>query len=225
MDTLGDALSKFFGVVARGQTYRNTLYLLMSFPLGVFYFVFLVTGLALGFSLIIIWVGLLILAVVFATWYGLLAFERQIAITLLNEDIPPMLLEDASHLTLCQKFVAAVRSPVTWKGLAYLFAKFPLGIVSFALVIALLAASAGLIVAPIYYPYIHPQINLAYAWVIDTPAEAAFACLLGVILATASMHVFNGLAWVSGRFARMMLGSSAGKHTFPTPAPLEEPSI
>lgn len=80
MNDLGNSFANFFGVAVRGQTYLNALYLLMSFPLGIFYFVFLVTGLALGFPLIIIWIGLLILAAVFAAWYGLLAFERHLAI-------------------------------------------------------------------------------------------------------------------------------------------------
>ena len=37
-----------FGVVWEPRTYLNVLYLLISLPLGTFYFVFLVTGLALG---------------------------------------------------------------------------------------------------------------------------------------------------------------------------------
>ena len=236
MDTLGEKLSTFFGVAARGQTYLNTLYLLISFPLGIFYFVFLVTGLSVGLSLLIIWVGLLVLGVVFAAWLGLLAFERQMAITMLKEDIAPMLQQDVSRLNLWQKFLVAVRSPATWKGLAYLFGKFPLGIVSFVLVITLLATSAGLIAAPFYYQYLQPQFFTTYngtayvpLWVVDTPVEAALACLLGIVLAAASMHLFNGLAWVSGKFARVMLGSAPSENAQPPAAtilaPLEDPSI
>ena len=38
----------FVGVIANPQSYLNIVYLLLAFPLGTFYFVFLVTGLSLG---------------------------------------------------------------------------------------------------------------------------------------------------------------------------------
>ncbi len=53
--------STFFGVIARPQSYINIFYLLLAFPLGIAYFVFLVTGISVGASLIIIWVGIPIL--------------------------------------------------------------------------------------------------------------------------------------------------------------------
>jgi len=44
----------FFGVVADPQSYLNIFYLLLAFPLGIAYFVFLVTGISVGTGLIII---------------------------------------------------------------------------------------------------------------------------------------------------------------------------
>jgi len=221
-----DAFEKFFGVVARGRTYSNTLYLLLSFPLGIFYFVFLVTGLALGIPLLILWVGLIILVAVFAAWYGLVAFERQMAIGLLGEDIPPMTRQDLSGKNLWQKFTAALANPVTWKGLVFLFAKFPLGILSFVVVVTFVSLSAALIAAPVYYRYFNPQIELVSwngllwnpVWVIDTLPEAVTACLIGVVLMFISLHIFNGLAWVSGKFARVMLGNFSAPAAAAVPA-------
>ena len=40
-------LAKFFGVAIRGQTYLNLIYLSLSFPLGLVYFIVLVVGFAL----------------------------------------------------------------------------------------------------------------------------------------------------------------------------------
>ncbi len=57
---------RFFGVIAEPQSYINIFYLLLAFPLGIAYFVFLVTGISVGASLIIIWVGVPILALVLA---------------------------------------------------------------------------------------------------------------------------------------------------------------
>nr|QNO47354.1 hypothetical protein LNGCCOLK_00031 [Methanosarcinales archaeon ANME-2c ERB4] len=89
-------VKQFFGVAARGQTYLNIIYLLLSFPLGTAYFVFLVTGLLLGLSLSIVWVGIPILLLMLAAWWGLVVFERQLAIWLLHVDIPPMSRETTS---------------------------------------------------------------------------------------------------------------------------------
>ena len=86
----------FFGVVADPQSYRNIAYLLLAFPLGTLYFVFLVTGLSLGFGLIITLIGIPILLLVLSGSWALCRFERQVAITLLNEDIPLSVSHPAS---------------------------------------------------------------------------------------------------------------------------------
>ena len=57
-------LGNIFGVFIQLQTYLNILYLLLAFPLGLGYFVFLVTGLALGLGLFITWFGIVILLLV-----------------------------------------------------------------------------------------------------------------------------------------------------------------
>lgn len=207
--------------MARGQTYLNALYLLLAFPLGLFYFVFLVTGLATGIPLIIVWVGLLVLALVFVAWYGFIAFERQMAIGMLREQIPPISYQDLSGKSLWQKFIATFSNPVTWKGLLYLLAKFPLGIFSFVVQVTLLSISAAFVGLPFYYQYVHSDIDMTVngvyyfnpAWLVDTLPEALIGCLIGILITVVSLHIFNGLAWVSGKFARVMLGNFS-------PAPL-----
>ena len=213
MESILNAFGKFFGVVLRGQTYMNLLYLLLSFPLGIFYFVFLVTGISLGIALVIVWVGLLILAGVFAAWYAFIAFERGMAIGMLREDIPPISRQDLSGMTLWKKFTATLANPVTWKGLAYLIAKFPLGTISFVVLVSLLSVSLAFLAMPFYYLYVSPEISL---WgdsslypllVVDTLGEAMLGSLIGVILTLISLHILNGLAWLSGKFAKVMLGN------------------
>jgi hypothetical protein len=44
MNSFTNILVKFFGVAARSQTYLNLLYLFLAFPLGLAYFIFLVTA-------------------------------------------------------------------------------------------------------------------------------------------------------------------------------------
>ena len=108
----GDSvLGAVFGVFIRPQTYLNLVYLILSFPLGIAYFVFVVVGLSLGFGLILTLFGapLLILTIV-ASWL-LSSFERELANRLLKEEIPPILQLDISGLTLLGKLKALLSNP------------------------------------------------------------------------------------------------------------------
>ena len=58
---LGRVAMAVFGVALQGRTYTRLLYLLLSFPLGLFYVLLLGTGVALGAALAITGVGLLLL--------------------------------------------------------------------------------------------------------------------------------------------------------------------
>lgn len=198
-----------FGVVARGQTYLNFLYLFLAFPLGLIYFIFLTVGLSVGIGTIIIWVGLAILALVIAGWWLMAGFERVMAINLLKVDIPPMTtakLEKAT--TSLEKLGAYLSNPVTWKGLAYLLIKFPLGTLSFVVLTTLTVTTVVLLSAPLVFPYFNPVLEL---WntsiVVDTMAEASVCFVIGLALLFVSLHIFNGIAWVSGQFAKVMLGN------------------
>jgi len=73
----------FFGVITRSTTWKSVGYLLLSFPLGIFYFVFLVTGFSLGFGLLITLMGIPILVGMIAASYGLGEFEREVSNQLL----------------------------------------------------------------------------------------------------------------------------------------------
>ncbi len=209
MNEMTDIVKRFFGVAARGQTYLNIIYLLLSFPLGTAYFVFLVTGLLLGLSLLIIWIGIPILLFMLAAWWLLVAFERQLAIWLLHVDIPPMSRDTASGQGAWVRLKAHLRNPVTWKGLTYLFARFPLGILSFAVSFILIVLTGALVFAPLTYADPEYQLYI-FSWQIDTLNEAVICSILGLCVGLISMHVMNGLAFVSGRFAILMLGAAGG---------------
>ncbi|HZD55859.1 MAG TPA: sensor domain-containing protein [Anaerolineales bacterium] len=217
-------LARFFGVIARGSTYLNLLYVLLAFPLGLFYFIFLVVGLSLGFSLLIILVGILVLLIVFAGWLAFGAFERQLAIWLLREDIPPMTPpklrnRPAESAVSWNGFVAYLANPVTWTSLVYLFVKFPLGILSFVVSVAALSITAVFITSPLTFPFLQPEVWFTWnsLWKIDTLGDALIAFVIGLALLFISLHVLNGLAWVSGRFAWVMLGyHGAEEEVLPT---------
>ena len=196
-----------YEIAARGDTYLNIIYLLLAFPLGTAYFVFLVTGLSLGLSLLIIWVGIPILLFMIVAWWGLVVFERQLAIWLLHVDIPPISRENTSGQSAWVQLKAHLSNPLTWKGLVYLFARFPLGILSFVVAIPLIILAGALVFAPFNYTDPECQIYI-FSWQIDTLNEAVICSIVGLGVGLISMHLMNGLAFVSGRFTSLMLGTA-----------------
>lgn len=203
-------ISKFFGVIASGQTYLNFIYLFLAFPLGLVYFIFLVVGISVGLATIIIWIGLFILLLVIAGWWILAGFERAMAISLLRVDIPPMTTSRSEKAqTSLEKLSAFLANPVTWKSLVYLLAKFPLGITSFVVLVTFTAITVVLTTSPFTYSFLQPEIWLwgGDVWRIDTLGEALIGAAAGILLLFISLHIFNLLAWISGKFAQVMLGN------------------
>jgi len=202
-------LVRFFGVVARGQTYLNILYLLLAFPLGLAYFIFFVVGFALGIPLIILWVGFLILLVVFAGWWVFILFERQQAIWLLGVELPPLWRESVSGKPVWEQVKAYASNPVTWLGLVFLFLKFPIGIICFVVAVSSIAISLALLTAPLTFSFWPIDVVFdwsgTWVWSIDTFWESLIAFGVGILVGFLSLHIMNGLAWVLGRLARYML--------------------
>jgi hypothetical protein len=142
---------KFFTVILEGQTYINILYLLLSFPLGIAYFVLLVTGVSLGLSLLVTLLGIPILVLTLFAWRGLGTFEHRMAASMLGEKMFPMSIKAESRGTLWSRFKGYLRNPVTWKTLGYLMLKFPLGILSFVIFVTLIAITLTFISVPFLY--------------------------------------------------------------------------
>ena len=217
-------LSKLFWVYARPKTYLNLIYLLLAFPLGVCYFIFLITGLSVGLSLVIIIIGLIILILIFPVSWLLIAFERGLAIHLLRVPIPPLTKKQAPGTSLWDTIRSYLSDPVLWKGILYLFLKFPIGVTSFSIVITLISSSIALMASPFTYlmwtsTFWGPGI---LTWKIDTPAESLIGFLLGVSLLTVSLYITNFMGSVLGQFSRLMLST---KGTDSQHSPLKVQSI
>lgn len=204
-------LLRFFGIIVSGQAYIKVLYLMAGFPLGVFYFVFLVSGLSLGISLLIIWVGIPVLLLVGAGWWLLASLERYMAIYILKEDIPEMVPPSNRGSTLWKRLEIYLANPVTYKSPLYLFLKFPLGISSFVILTTLIFLTVALMSMPFIHYYL-PELQVGMffetglpAWHIDSMGDYLFCSLAGLILWPLTLHIANALSWVHGKFAKLML--------------------
>ncbi len=176
------------------QTYRNALYLLLSFPLGIVYFVTLIAGFSVGAGTAILFVGLVLFVVTLqvARMYGRL--ERQLAIALLGATFEPSQLSPL-------KWRAMLTDRRTWTTLLYLMLRFPLGIASFVAVV-LLMASIPVMTAPMLYTFVPISVDGS---LLTTSEDALLVSLAGCVSFLVLTHVVNGLAALSRRLATALL--------------------
>ncbi len=214
MDHSINSIEKLFFVFARPQTYLNLVYLFLTFPLGLTYFIILVTGISLGIGLLILWVGFLILAAVLALTWAFTIFERQLAINLLKIQIPQKAAVSVPGETILHQLKRLVTNGQTWKGMLYLFLKFPLGTITFTVAIALLAASFSLILAPLAYPFV--PINF-FDMPVNNLSLALVLMVVGIFLLPLSLHALNYMAEIWGKITEYLLGERVESLT-PTPS-------
>ncbi|MFL7892834.1 MAG: sensor domain-containing protein [Anaerolineales bacterium] len=211
MGKSNQSTGRLLRVIFNRQAYLNLLYLGAAFPLGVFYFVFLVSGISLGISTLIIWVGIPILLIVGFGWWWLARFEHAMAVHLLHENMPAMVRPAMENKSTWTNLKAHLTSQVTWKSLLYLFLKFPLGLATFILVITLVALTMAFLSMPLVYSTNSPfnagiSIGMGLpVWHIDSISDALICAFIGLLLWPVTLHITNGLAWVHAKFARMML--------------------
>ena len=199
------SLARFARVAREPQSYRNLLYLAIALPLGISYVAILVAGLSIGAGLAVIVIGLaLLLATLFAL-RAMAAVERTLARRLLRIAIHPP-LEGGIHANWRQRVQLWLRDPVTWKSLVFLLGKLPMGIIAFAAITLLGLTSVVLTLAPALVA-ITPIIF--FGWEIDNPVAAIAAVPIGILLWLTCLHLFNGMAWIYGICARVMLGPSS----------------
>jgi hypothetical protein len=197
---------KYLGVLAQPRTYTNLVYLAMSFPLGLAYFILLVVGFSLGVSLLIIWVGIPILVAMLLLSYGITTFERQMAISMLGVSISAQ-SQGEPVSGLWDRFKGLLRNPITWKGILYQFIKFPMGIASFVMLVTLILIPLALMAAPflVGVPDVY-LLRIGSASLINNMNTALFAAFIGFVLLVGSLHALNGMAWAHGQLAKVLLG-------------------
>jgi Putative sensor len=201
------------GVVVNPQTYLNLAYLLLAFPLGLFYFIFLVTGISLGVSLAILWIGIPLLVGVLLLSRTFANLERRLTSKLLNIDIA-LPTPDNLQRNFWQRAKAVVVDPGTWAEVFYLFSKFVLGIISFIVVVTLLATSLGLMATPFFWNQWGIEawdVGIPGIWTVDSFPKAVAVSLIGAMIGVASLHLTNALAWLYGEYSKAILESASEK--------------
>jgi signal transduction histidine kinase len=129
------------------RSWRELVYALVAFPLGVFGFVFVVASLFFGVCLSGVVVGLVLLALSTLGVRQLGALNRDLCRRFLDEDVapPPPFQPGRGALGWVR---SGIVDRAGWRARAFLVLKFPLALASLIAVIALRIASLWFVVAP-----------------------------------------------------------------------------
>lgn len=211
------------------RTGLSLVYLLLAFPLGLFYFIVLVTGLSLGFGLTIILWGIPILLGLAAAWWYFAKLERWLTTQLLGARIGPLRRRALDGLSRTAQLKAHFGNRVTWTSLVYLFLAFPFGTLAFSLVVGLLSLSLASIAAPAYYRWTNIELfeNGDTLWIVNTWWEAVLLSLAGVLLLGITLVFIHALARAWRAVAELLLGYATDepKHESAMDAPLNVPVL
>lgn len=215
----------------RRQTYLNLAYLLLAFPLGIAYLVFITVGFSLGVFLAVILIGIPILAATVVLSLFLAGFERWLTSAMLPVDVPSRTgFAGESHR---EQLISFVTHRKTWTSVLYLPMKFVIGVVSFVLALVGLSTGVAMLWVPLYYdrpglyvgltadraPELHPSLYLGWDyllvgvdavvtvghWEVETLPQALVVATAGVVVLVGTVHLLNALARATGWLTRVML--------------------
>lgn len=210
----------------KSTTAGNIVYLLLSFPMGLIYFLITVIGLSVGLSTLILWIGLPILFGTFFAIRGMAAVERQLVVSLLRFPLPYRQQRDSeTRRTFIRYFSDMLRDPHTWTSLLYMLLKLPLGIFSFTLALVLPILATVTTLLPLAYlinlfvnaillksgiqstGYIIPYfIEVHGTFDLVMFMRSFIGVPVGLLLWFVTRFILNGLAFGSGELARALLG-------------------
>jgi signal transduction histidine kinase len=193
-------LTAAFAPVANPRTWTGAVYLLIGFAIGIGEFVFLVTGLALGFGLSIVIVGIPLLFAVVAASRALAAMDRTLVNGLLGGNIPTPPAHRYGEGPLLQRVRAVLTASTTWRSIGWLMLRFPLSLISFVVPAVMVGGAVMLAVEPFA-----GGLQDAEA----LPRVASLAASAALVFLT--LNVIDGFASLHRIIAGALLGPSSNE--------------
>ncbi|HEY9329888.1 MAG TPA: sensor domain-containing protein, partial [Streptomyces sp.] len=199
------------------RTWREFVYLMLSFPISTVLFCFAVTMTSLSAGLLITFLGIPLLAVGLAACRGLGMLERARARALLKLDVAepaPVRGRTGGPMS----WVGAVlKSGVSWRHLLYTLLHFPWAVFAFCVSLSLWTWGWAALTYPVY-AWVFP----AYAGIdgvqlygdgthnvyLDSPFELALTSAVGLVVVMGTAWVIRGLAAVDRLMVSGLLGPS-----------------
>jgi hypothetical protein len=206
----GKSYPGFFGVYADPRAWGGLFYMLISLVTGTIYFSWAVTGLSTSLGVMVLIIGIPITILFLLSFRGLAFLEGRLIEALLGERMPRRASFTDSNLPWKDRLVQLLTGKSTWLSWIYLILMLPLGIIYFSVMITLVATALGCIGAPIAaYGFDIPVMTFgtgANQWHLPNYLTPLLS-VVGVFLATATMHLARWTGKIHGKFAKALLVS------------------
>jgi uncharacterized membrane protein len=200
----------FFGVYADPRAWGGLVYMLIALVTGTVYFSWAVTGLATSLGVMVLIVGIPVTILFLLSFRGLAFLEGRLVEALLGERMPRRASFTDSSLPWVERLKILLTGKATWLSWIYLILMLPLGVIYFSVMVTLLATALGCIAAPVAAFFFNIPVMTfgtgASQWHLPeylTPLVA----VVGVLLATATMHIARFTGRIHGKFAKALLVS------------------
>jgi len=201
--------SKFFGIFADTKAWGSLIYMVFALVTGIIYFTWAVTGISIGFSMIILIIGIPIIIIFLYSVRGISFIEGRIVEALLGERMPRRSRFTDKNVKLWDRIKELLTDRTTWLGMLYMILQLPLGIIYFTLVVVAIATSVSLIITPIIFliwniPIISHTGDFEYFlpnWFLP------LIPLAGFLLLTVNMHLTKFVGKIHGKYAKALLVS------------------
>ncbi len=215
------ALGRFFGVVADPHSYASLFYMVLALATGIFYFTWVVTGLALSAGLSITIIGIPLLILFFGSVWILSLVEGRLVETMLGERMPRRPRYADRERPLLSRIGELFTDPRMWSTLLYFVLMLPLGVFYFTLATVLVVLSLSFIAAPVLVWLGLADVGVSVdGWqllnvqddVLSTSLPAwglPFVFVCGFLLLFVTLHVARGIGRLHGSLAKHLLVKSA----------------
>jgi signal transduction histidine kinase len=120
----------------------DTGYVLASFPVAIAAFVVVITGLALGIGLLVVWVGVAVLAAALLAARGFATLERAWLPAVLRRPVPEPAYRRPEGSTV-RRLLTPLRDPQTWLDALHAIVRFPFAILSFVVTVTFCSVALG----------------------------------------------------------------------------------
>ncbi|MBB5957399.1 signal transduction histidine kinase [Saccharothrix tamanrassetensis] len=189
---------------------RTSGYFLLNLVTGIFWFCLLVPLLAVSVGTMVVWVGFPLLALTLLLARGAATVERSWLRVTLGVEIPPP-YRPRPEGTLFERTKAMMTDPATWRDFGYWMLMLPLGVVEFAMVVALWPAVLSLTFFPVYYQWLPNNFEVSVGnsvWLIDSFASAIPVSVLGIALGLIVLPLVKATGRGHAALAKSLLGPS-----------------
>ncbi len=189
-------------LIKEWKVLNDSLFLVLTFGLGLIWIVTLPVLLIVGFATILAWMGIPILAATFGLIIWGAQIERSRIRVFLGVDIASPYRYIPEGGRFWKRAWGFVRNPQLWRDLVYLLLLFPIGL-----------AGITVVVLPVQF-FLAPVIVIfggAYevlGWNINHVFESFFAVLLGAVIVVPASMVINLLAALNAETSKRFLAAS-----------------